>query len=281
MAKAKEVAVKDNGGVPAYLKGYTGPMGTEGIENDDISIPMIKIGQGTSLEVKSGEVAEGDFFLNITGEVLGNAESPMRAVIIASTKEYILWRDRKYEGGGIMARAKKGKVDGKTVYLWDKPNQTFVNKVDGKHKVEWTTGEYLVADEGLDAWGSEIPGNEDSGKAATAHHNFLVILPDHGNMVAALSLSRSQVRKAEDLNGILTMKGSAGLPLFVNLFEFTTIDVTNKEGQQYKNYKFRPAGLIPDEWFATYEATFKRFTSTGWEVEQSQDAGEAALQGGF
>jgi hypothetical protein len=242
MAKAKEVAVKDNGGVPAYLKGYTGPMGTEGIENDDISIPMIKIGQGTSLEVKSGEVAEGDFFLNITGEVLGNAESPMRAVIIASTKEYILWRDRKYEGGGIMARAKK---------------------------------------EGLDAWGSEIPGNEDSGKAATAHHNFLVILPDHGNMVAALSLSRSQVRKAEDLNGILTMKGSAGLPLFVNLFEFTTIDVTNKEGQQYKNYKFRPAGLIPDEWFATYEATFKRFTSTGWEVEQSQDAGEAALQGGF
>ena len=281
MAKSKAVAVKEDASVPAYLKGYTGRMGTENIDNDDISIPMIKIGQGTSPEVKSGEVQEGDFFLNITGEVLGNAEDPMRAVVIASTKEYILWRDRKYEGGGIMARAKKARIGDLLFYKWDKPNQTFLNKVDGKIKVEWVTQEYVVPGQGLDAWGSEIPGNEDSGKAVTAHHNFLVILPDHGNMVAALSLSRSQVRKAEDLNGILTMKSAAGLPSFVSLFEFTTVDQSNKEGQSYKNYKFRPAGLIPDEWFAGFEATFKRFDTSSWEVEQAQESSDTESKGGF
>lgn len=266
MSKRKtgtSVAVKKSGGVtvvdpkaPAYLQTYNGPTGAEGIESADITIPRIKLGQGTSEEVKDGTLKEGALFLNLTKDVLAEPGKPLRGIVIARSKEYILWRPRKDNGGGILARAKPVHTKDGVRYQWDKPNTKFEVKVDGKIKVTWTTKKFIDED-GLDQWGSEIPGNADSDIAATAHHNYVLVLPDHGDLVAALSLSRSQAKKAKDFNALLRL-GTAPLPSRV--FTFTSIDEHNDQGD-FKNIKVENAGFVQDkDQFEKYLDMFKGFS---------------------
>lgn len=254
--------------LPAYLQGYTGPRGTEGIEAADVTIPRIKIGQGTSEEVKDGTLEEGDLFLNLTKEVLAENGKPLRFVVIARAKEYILWRPRKDNGGGILARAKPVSTKDGTRYKWDKPNTEFEVKIDGKVKATWATQEYIDED-GLDQWGSEIPGNADSGIAATAHHNYVVLLLDNDEMVAALSLSRSSAKKAKDFNALLKL-GSA--PMFARVFTATTVDEHNDQGD-FKNVKIENAGYVDEEQFGRYKGMFDAFTGRQINVDVS-DAGD-------
>lgn len=250
--------------LPAFLQAYTGPRGTEGIEAADVTIPRIKIGQGTSEEVKDGTLNEGDLFLNLTKEVLAEDGAPLRFTVIARGKEYILWRPRKDNGGGILARAKPVNTPDGVRYRWDKPNTTFDVKVDGKVKAEWTTQEYIDED-GLDQWGSEIPGNSDSGIAATAHHNYVVVLLDHDEMVAALSLSRSTARKAKDFNALLKL-GSA--PMFGRVFTATTVDEHNDQGD-FKSVKIENAGYVEDDQFPRFKGMFESFAGRVINVDVS------------
>jgi hypothetical protein len=278
---SNEVAVKDEAALPSYLQDYKGTTGREDIETSDVSIPRIKLGQSMSEEVKSGDVKEGALFLNVTGEVLAEPGEPLRFIPVIAGKEFILWKDRNDDGGGILARAHKTRVNGEIKYAWDKPEETFANRVGGKIKVEWKTGKYctekrladelLPGEDNLGAWGSEIPGDETSGIAATAHFNYVVVLPDHGNMVAALSLSRSQAKRARDLNGILKM---SEIPIFARVIRVNTVD-DNKGDDKFKNVKFRPAGLVQDE--ETFEFTkglHEHFAKEGFVVDQrDEDSG--------
>jgi len=274
MAKSKEVTNVEAGNVPAYLQNYVGPMGTDNIENEDVTIPRIKLAQGTTKEVKAGEIKEGSLFLNVTGEILAAPGETMRVIPIVQGKEFILWKDQNFEGGGIFARAKKvfDQSSGRARYEWDKQNQTFENKVKGLVKVEWTTKRF-VDENGMDKFGSAIPGDADSHPAATAHHNYVVVLPDHGNAVAALSLSNTAVKKAKDFNAMLKM-GNA--PIFSRVFTVGTVPETNNDGQEYKNYSFKPAGFVEqEETFNFTKAMFESFEERGFTVDQSDEAGDA------
>jgi hypothetical protein len=272
--KTKAVAIRKSGtavGLPAYLQNYKGPLGTEGIDKDDVTIPRLKMAQSMTTQVKDGDMEEGALYLNITGEALWNpGDKPLRVVPIAQAKSYILWKDRK-DGGGILARAKpvRGK-DGVTRYKWDKPNQSFDNKVDGKTKVVWKTKNYIDED-GLGEWGSEIPGNKESGMAATAHHDYVFALPDHDGLICAVSMSKSQVKKAKDFNATLKMGGDA--PIFSRVFELSTAPETNEHGS-FANYSLKPAGFVEKkEDFEKFAAYSKGFTGTGFTVDQS-DGGD-------
>jgi hypothetical protein len=274
-ATSTAVAVVEAGGavaLPDYLKDYGGPLGTENIGTDDVTIPRIKVGQSMSKEVKDGEIAEGDLFINVTGEIIaGNGERvPFTPILVA--KEYILWRPRKDNGGGILARAKPVHANGRVRYQWDKPNTTFQVKVEGKIAVEWKTGTY-VDEDGLGEWGSEVPGDPESGPAATAHHNYVVALPTFGNMIAALSLSRTAAKRAKDLNAMLKL-GNA--PLFARVFTVETVD-DSADDHEFKNYKFRPNGFVErEEDFAFFRDIAKSFTDKGFVVDQSdEDTGES------
>lgn len=273
-AKGTEVAVLVDNSVPAFLQGETGYTGAENIDKTDITIPQIKLGQALSSEVKDGTVNEGDLFLNVTGEVLAESGKPLRFIPIAGSKEYLLWRDRNYENGGIMARAKKSKdltPDGDPIYVWDKPGETFKNKVKGAVAVEWTTeADGLIPTKGLDAWGSEIPGDDESGKAATAHHNYVVCLPDNGNMIAAFSLSRTQVKAANDFNAMLKM---ANLPIYARLFTVTTFEQT-KGNDTWSNLRMKPAGVLQDEeTFNLLKDLHEQYVGGKFEVDQTGEAG--------
>lgn len=258
--------------VPDFLKGFTGRTGAEGIDSNDITMPRIKLGQSMTPQVKDGDFKEGVLFLNVSDEVLAEPGKPLPVVILAQSKEYILWRPRKDNGGGILARAKPVLVHGEKKYAWDKPNQDFKVKVEGKIDVTWHTKNYIEED-GLAEFGSEIPGNKDSGIAATAHHNYIVALPTFGNDFAAFSLSKSQVKKAKDLNALLKRQAQAkGIPIYSLLFNAQTWDDKSDQGP-FKNIEFKNAGYVTEADFRYYEGVAKSFEGKAINVDQS-DGGD-------
>lgn len=256
--------------LPAFLQGM-GQLGLDQIDNKDVAIPRIKLGQGTSDEVKDKDfdVALGDFFLNIDGEVLCKQGEELDLYVVAYTTEYILWRDRKFNGGGLMARAPRTGRPGAYEHVWNKPNQKFENKLDGRVPVVWETGRTVELD-GLGEWGSEDPNNPDSGIAATKHHNYVVYIPSE-DMIAALSLSKSGASVARNFNAALR-KG--GRPIFAHVVKLSSFLDTNPEGEEFYNYRLKKGPVIQDEQLALkLKALFDQF-SGGFTVDQS-DEGEA------
>lgn len=268
MAKSKTelTTIEDeaNASVPAYLREFTGSTGAEDIDTDDVNIPRIKLAQALTPEVQAGLVNVGDLFLNVTGEVLAKAGEPLRFVPVAVGKEYILWNPER--GEGILARAKRVFHGGQAKYMWDKQDEDFNVKFRNGPKVTWSTKRF-VEDNGLHRFGSANPGDPDSGPAATAHHNFVVVLPDHGDMVAALSLSRSQEKRAKDLNAMFKM---SKVPIYGRVFTVNTVKERSGAGDEYYNYKFKPAGFVEDASdFSLYSQMFDGFKSDGFQVDQS------------
>lgn len=278
-----DIAVRPQGAVtkvdaslPDFLKAYKGKLGTESIEASDVTVPRIKIGQGTSDEVKSGLLKEGDQFLNLTKQVLAANGKPLPIVVIARSKEYILWRPRKDNGGGILARAKRVETKDGVRYQWDKPNTDFKVKVEGLVDVTWHTANYIDED-GLDKWASEIPGNAASGIAATAHHNYVVALPTFEDMIAAISLSRSTSRKAKDFNALLKL--GKGAPMFGRVFNATTADAQNDKGQKFKTVDFSNAGYVDPASFTNYEEMFNSFAINNYNVDHDNGDDDVAPGG--
>ena len=264
MANSKNELTKVDTALPAYLQEYHGESGNEDIGTEDVAIPRLKLCQPLTPEVQDGEAKSGDLVLNVTGQVL---EQPLRVVPLAVGKEYILWSPDR--SAGILARAKRVFHGGQAKYLWDKQDATFDVKFKNGPKVTWETKRF-VEDNGMHRFGSAIPGDPDSGPAATAHHNFVVALPDHENMIVALSLSKSQEKKARDLNAMLKM---SKVPIFARIFELRSVDERNSSGDEYKNFKFSPAGFVEDPAaFETYKQVFMSFKEQGFNVDQSDAA---------
>lgn len=261
------VATRQGDQLPDYLRDYGGATGMENMETGDATIPRIKIGQGLSKEVKDKLVDDGDLFLNLGAQVLAKQGNPLTFVPLAYAKEFILWRPREDQGGGILARARPTRVGNITRYAWDKPDETFRVKVKGVVPAEWQTGAYIDED-GLDKWGSEIPGQNDSGIAATAHYNYVVALPDLDNLIAAFSFSRTSAKAAKDLNGML--KQTSRVPMFGRVFQATTFNEKNDKGE-FNKIKITPAGFVPQEQFAIYQQIAAPFLNTGFVVDQSDE----------
>jgi hypothetical protein len=272
MAK-QEVALKQADQVPSYLQGYAGPTGTENMDRSDITIPRLKIGQGLTAEVKAGDVKDGDLFVNLGAQVVATKGTPLAFVPLAYAKEFILWRPREDNGGGILARAKPvfDAKEHRIRYKWDKPFSAFDVKLKGLVKVRWETQEYIDQD-GLDQWGSENPDDRESGIAATGHLNFVVALPDYEDMLVAFSFARTTARAGRDLNGLLK-QGRA--PIFARRFTATTFEAKNEKGE-FNNVRIAPAGFVPEQAFAYYKAQAEAFQA-GFVVDQSdEDSGDAA-----
>jgi hypothetical protein len=281
MPETQEVAVTTavNGivpldqGVPDHFKGYDGPTGAEGLTNDDMTIPRVELAQGLTPAVKEGKVKDGDLFLNISQETLAEKGAPLVIVPLVRYKEYILWKDRADDGGGLLARATAVKVDGATKYAWDQPNTTFKNKIGGKMAVEWTTGTYVDdEDHNLKVWGSSIPGDESSAPAATETHNYIVVLPEHGNMVAAISLSVTQLPRARDFNSMLglvpTAPDGSPIPIWGRAFIMNSEDDSRKAGE-FNNVRFRPYGLCDEITTARNKDLVDRFAGMNVNFDKS------------
>lgn len=255
---------------------YAG-QGQDQVDNQDVAIPRLKLAQAMSPEVKDLKICEeGDLFHSITKEVICKKGDMIEIVPIAQAKEYILWRDRK-SGGGIMARAKRVLDGGRIRYKWDKPNTKFDDKVNGQTKVEYVTKVYIDED-GLGAWGSQLPGNAESPPAATEHFNWLFAIPSRGYELVAVTFSRTSAIKAKELGAMIKM-GSA--PLFARRFNLGSY-MENKNNNTYANYGFRPAGFLTKDGpeFKMTKQLFDMFANKSFTVDmEGQDQEESHTQG--
>jgi len=272
MAKSKEVANQEPSAVslPDWMKQYQG-RGQEDIHRDDIAMPRLKLGQSMSPEVKDGKASEGDFIHNITHEVICKAGDSVRFIPVAYSKEYILWFDRKGpRGGGIAARARRVRVDGRVRYMWDKPNATIEDKIGGRVAVTFNTKRFIDED-GLGDWGSQIPGDPDSPPAATAHQNYVILLPDHENQLVALSLSRSSEKKAREFNTLLKM-GTA--PTFGRIYKVGSF-IDQADDNKFANYQFTGYELVEDpKFFEALLEMHEALKDKGVNVDFSDETGE-------
>ena len=257
-------AKTSEGSLPAYLANYKGATGTESIDNADVALPRLKLGQSMSKEVKAGDVEEGAIFLNITGQTLAGPQETLEIVPLAQSKEFILWRPRQDNGGGILARARPVQTDQGVMYQWDKQNQSFEVKVMGKTKATWSTKRFIEED-GLGEWGSEIPGDKESKIAATAHYNYVVYLPKY-EMVAALSFANTAAKKARDFNAMLKM---STVPMFARKFTVQSVD-DHAGGNEFKNFLIKPSGFVQEEaLFEHCKGLFEGFRGRAVNVDHS------------
>lgn len=270
-------AVQEAAGVPAligdqvpdWMKEYSGPLGTENIDAEDVNIPRLKLGQSMTPEVKDKIVNDGDMFHSITKEVIVPVGQADIFVPIAYHKEYVLWRDRS-EGGGIFARANRAiSENGDVRYIWDKPNSVFTTKIKGAVKVEWKTKQFIDED-GLGDFGSMIPGDKDSQPAATAHFNYIMYHVATGSLVA-VSFNRSSAKKAKDMNAMLKM---GNIPMFMRCFKIGAVPDQNDAGDKFYNYAVVPAGLVQDQQlFNQLKSLYNDLKAKGVSVDWSDEEG--------
>lgn len=238
---SREVAT-NQGAMPDWMKDYANE-GQDDISRDDITMPRLKLGQQMSPEVQAGKAKEGDLIHNITGDVICKAGDTLNFIPIAYSKEWILWYDRKGpHGGGIAARAKKVIVDGQVRYMWDKPNQTFKDKLDGRLNVEYQTKRFIDED-GLGDWGSSVPDDPESPPAATAHQNYVIMLPDHDNQLIAISLSRTAEGKAKEFNTMLKM---GSIPTYARIYKMGSFQ-DQRDTNKFANYMFSGFEVVQDQ----------------------------------
>lgn len=242
MAKKAVAKKEDASGMPSWMEEYKGE-GQGAIPLEDIAMPRLKIGQSMSAEVKESRAEEGDLIHNITQEVVCKAGDTIPVIFIAYSKEYILWWDRNGpHQGGIAARAKRVEDGGRVRYMWDKPDQEFTDKLDNKISVTYKTAKF-VDEDGLGDWGSQIPGDAESGIAAPAHHNYVLYLPEHDGQLIALSLSRTAERKAKEWN---TMREMGRVPVYARIYKLGTF-IDSSGDNTYANVQFTGFDLVTDQ----------------------------------
>jgi len=274
-APSKEVAKPASRAVGAPSK-YAG-MGQDDIDSDDIYMPRLKLGQAMSPEVKDGDVNEGDFFNSVTGEIICKAGESIPVIVVMRSKEYILWDDRKGDNRGMLARAMRVKdADGNVRYKWNKPNVTFDVKVDGKTKVKYKLSEYIDED-GLNEWGTQIPGNEESPPAANEHQNYILAFPTRDFEMIALSLSKTSVGAAKRLNTNLKFGQSA---IFERIYKLSSFQ-DNRGENKFANVQFSNSYDPVEEAVADRMAeAFKRLSSKTVIIDQDNPDDEHHDDGG-
>jgi hypothetical protein len=242
--------------VPEFMSGDAGK-GLESVGAEDVSVPRIKLMQGTSPELTTfDDLRQGDFW-HTANEV--NLGQKFLAVPVYRDKRYILWRPQD-SGGGILARADDGKT-------WIPANTSFEVKLDAKQggkTVTWTTGD-TVENSGLALWGTSDPEDSSSPPAATLMYNFVLVFPEHPELAPAiLTFQRSTVGVARKFLGTLKTRNR---PIFGQVYEFCSVGATNKDGKPFRSIVPRAAGLIADKaLYDRYKGMYETFAKSALQI---------------
>ena len=247
MTNKKEVAnvATVQSDVPDYLKGNKPAVLDDNFDASDVSIPRIKLLQGTSPEVEAFDNAKPGSFWH-TG--MDAPLPPDVTFIVCARRKKALLVAPLTDGQGILARSDDAKT-------WDKMGEWEVKFKDRKEPVKWKIDALDVGASGLLEWGTQFPEDEDSPPAATLFYDYLVIFPDHLDWgPAVLSLARSQIRPARrGLNDKITLHAQNGRPLQSLAFTATAIKESNSDNQDYYNFRFSSAGFATEELFKMAE----------------------------
>lgn len=216
---------------PARLKDYKGGSGLV-IASDSITIPRMKLLQGTSPELEAFNQAKaGMFWMNVLDIPFGDTLD----FIVCAYRERILLMP-PLPAKGILARAED-------CIHWNPPNGEWQVKLKNVPKaVTWKTAP-TVRESGLMEFGSSNPADPNSNPAATRFYEYLIYLtsyPDKSPLL--LSLARSQGKRAKDLNGKIEFRKA---PCWDQKFRATIIN-EGDESEKYFNFVFSSNGWADD-----------------------------------
>lgn len=253
--------------LPAYLQGRAS--GKENIDQSDMLIPRVALMQSTHPEVEEQKVQAGRFWHTVLEEDLGPELDDL--VIVHHSKRYTLWKPR-HEGGGILARASDGRH-------WDPQyrGMTFEIQPDKnrpRHKVTWAISKdgRVSKDEGLGAWGTSDPTNEDSQPAATLTHVLVCVRAKAmhmGPFVILLQRTSEKVAK-----GLLTKVNLDPAPIYAQIYKMGVKTDSGPSGD-YKQYTFVKNGYAPEELIDKLEELNVQFTTAGVKYDESKGEPEA------
>ena len=252
MAKKTEVAktTEDPNAVPSYLKDYQDQHADDGFGAEDITLPMVKLLQGTSEEITVHDNAKpGTFWHTGADENLGES---IQFIPISRSKMYLL-QTPMIDSQGVIARA----MDAKT---WDRTGSWEV-KIDRKTTVTWTIDDLDVAASGLTAFGTSDPDDENSPPAATLFYRYLVLIRGREELgPCVLLLARTMIKRArKGLNDKIAHHKSHGRPMQALVFEARAAEAQNDAGQDYNVMNFYSRGFATEEEFSICEAASEQF----------------------
>lgn len=256
--------------LPAYLQGRenTGS-GLQGLDSSDFIVPRIKLLQKISKEPDNFEAAvPGIFWLNVLDVPLG---PELEFIVISNKKRYLLMPPlAPGNAKGIFARADDG-------VHWRPDHGSWEIKLKGqKQSVKWEINDPTVRGSGLAEYGSSNPEDADSVPAATLFHEYLVYLPEHPHVSPVLlSLARSQVKVAKDLNGKIEFSNQ---PMQALKFKASIVTASNGEDQEYYNYQFVRSGFASEDQFKGCLNLAEKFTD--YRGADEEGAAEEARGGG-
>lgn len=238
---ATDVAVYSSA-MPSFLQGKNSERGSEGVTSKDVIIPRLELVQSLSpaRDKKSDQyisgAEEGMIYNNITRELYG--ESAM-VVPVAFSKEWLVWKDRKAEGGGA------GGFRG--AYPSEESANDFINSVDEPNLVNTETNQHFV----------------------------LVIHADGRTEEAVVSCSKTKLKISKKWNSLIRMNGGDS---FSRVYRLGASQEKNAKGDAYYNLTIAPLGFVTEEVYKAAEALHEQVRSGAVVADRGEGSDEPVAQ---
>ena len=260
---AKEMTINK---VPGYLKEAEATGIVDNFDASDITIPQIKLLQGTSPQCRDYDEAKPGLFWH-TG--FDRAFDGVNFVVCSRRKKYLL-QTPLVDKQGILARADDAKT-------WDRLGEWEV-LIDKRNKVTWKVTTLDVAKSGLASWGTSDPSDPNSPPAATLFYEYLILLPDALDLgPCVMSLARSSLKRAKQgLNDKIALQASNRRPMQSLLFSAGSTPETNADNQNFFNWRFRSAGFVNEDLYNQAVEIGRNLSTYKVEEEGAYDEGAKA-----
>lgn len=262
MAENKEVAVKTDNALPAYLQGKDKDKSVKlgNVDSSDIIIPRVKLLQAVSPEVEAyNEAKTGQFWHTLAEQALGNE---IDIVPIFMKKEVVLWSPRG-DDRGILARSSD-------CVNWDSgfANLKFDVKIKGvKETITWDT-KGSVKESGLMEFGSMIPGDPDSRPAAATTYRFMFLFPQFLDLGPAIIINtRSAIKPARSLISKIELRPADH---YAQMYTMKTTDEKGDEGD-YKGYAYTANGYASEEVYNKAKELFELYKDEDWKTNDNDE----------
>ena len=253
-------------GLPDYLRAVHKTAKFGNVDKTDMIIPRVKLLQAISSEVTTFNNARaGNFWHTIAEEPLGNSISGIPIVI---RKTYALWAPRN-DDRGILARANDG-------IHWDQPGAEFtIQPKNSPNKVTYKLGK-TVQENGMDQFGSSIPGNSNSVPAASLTYHVMWWFPQFQEYSPAIIINtRSSVKKAKMLISKIELRP---VNHYAQKFLISSVQEQGEEGP-FWNYVYTSDGYATREEYQWAEALFNSYAEAEFIPSEESDDTVAPANG--
>lgn len=232
--------------------------GLENIRRQDIQIPRVILMQALSPAVaQEGKFKAGDLVHSIDQTLIAEPGSDVKIVVIKHFLQWIAWKDRDVNKGGILESSFDENSELAKKYA---RGETSWEQVDEQ-------GHPVMKPNPDKKAGGQVPAMVN----LIEYHNFVVIMPEiYGASPIMISCGKTNWKHGKNLTS--RMKTRGGVPTLVNgvrtlvpapsyaaVYTVKSDNETNSVGQIYKVFKFNNAGWAPENVMLAAKSLYESF----------------------